>query len=57
MALDLILKGGRIIDPSQKLDQIADIGFRRRARGSARASRPTAGPTCATSPGTSWRLA
>src|SRR5215813_9123245 len=27
MALDLILKGGRIIDPSQKLDQIADIGF------------------------------
>src|ERR1700726_2007680 len=27
MALDLILKGGRIIDPSQRLDQVADIGF------------------------------
>jgi dihydroorotase len=27
MAFDLILKGGRIIDPSQKLDQIADIAF------------------------------
>ena len=27
MAFDLILKGGRIIDPSQRLDRIADIGF------------------------------
>jgi dihydroorotase len=27
MAFDLILKGGRIVDPSQKIDQIADIGF------------------------------
>jgi dihydroorotase len=27
MALDLILKGGRIIDPSQRLDAVADIGF------------------------------
>jgi dihydroorotase len=27
MAFDLILKGGRIVDPSQKLDRIADIGF------------------------------
>src|SRR6266700_399934 len=27
MAFDLILRGGRIIDPSQKLDQVADIGF------------------------------
>jgi dihydroorotase len=27
MAFDLILKGGRIIDPSQKIDQVADIGF------------------------------
>jgi dihydroorotase len=27
MAFDLILKGGRIIDPSQKLDQIANIAF------------------------------
>src|SRR6201987_1110950 len=27
MAFDLILKGGRIIDPSQKLDRVADIGF------------------------------
>jgi len=27
MAIDLILKGGRIIDPSQRLDTVADIGF------------------------------
>jgi dihydroorotase len=27
MALDLILKGGRVIDPSQRFDQVADIGF------------------------------
>ena len=27
MPFDLILKGGRIIDPSQKLDQVGDIGF------------------------------
>jgi dihydroorotase len=27
MAMDLILKGGRIIDPSQHLDAVADIGF------------------------------
>src|SRR6266853_6305641 len=27
MAIDLILKGGRIIDPSQHLDAVADIGF------------------------------
>jgi dihydroorotase len=27
MAFDLILKGGRIIDPSHSLDRIADIGF------------------------------
>jgi dihydroorotase len=27
MAFDLILKGGRIIDPSQNLDRTADIGF------------------------------
>jgi dihydroorotase len=27
MAFDLILKGGRIIDPSQSLERIADIGF------------------------------
>jgi dihydroorotase len=27
MVFDLILKGGRIIDPSQRLDRIADIGF------------------------------
>src|SRR5215510_15987432 len=28
MGFDLILKGGRVIDPSQKLDQVADIGFK-----------------------------
>jgi dihydroorotase len=27
MSFDLILKGGRIIDPSQHLDAVADIGF------------------------------
>src|SRR5438552_18552365 len=27
MAFDLILKGGRIIDPSQSVDHIADIAF------------------------------
>src|SRR6266581_9106439 len=27
MAFDLILKGGRIIDPSQKLDRVADVAF------------------------------
>jgi dihydroorotase len=27
MAIDLILKGGRIIDPSQHLDTVSDIGF------------------------------
>src|ERR1700733_13653068 len=27
MAFDLILKGGRIVDPSQKLDLVGDIGF------------------------------
>ena len=27
MAFDLILKGGRIIDPSQRLDQVGDVGF------------------------------
>jgi dihydroorotase len=27
VALDLILKGGRIIDPAQRLDTVADIGF------------------------------
>ena len=25
--MDLLLKGGRIIDPSQHLDAVADIGF------------------------------
>jgi dihydroorotase len=27
MTIDLILRGGRIIDPSQHLDTIMDIGF------------------------------
>ena len=27
MTYDLILRGGRVIDPSQKLDAIADIAF------------------------------
>src|SRR5262249_20767877 len=27
MTYDLILRGGRVIDPSQKLDEVIDIGF------------------------------
>jgi dihydroorotase len=27
MAFDLILRGGRVIDPSQKLDAVIDVGF------------------------------
>ena len=27
MPFDLILRGGRVIDPSQKLDAIADVAF------------------------------
>ena len=27
MPFDLILRGGRLIDPSQKLDAVADIAF------------------------------
>jgi dihydroorotase len=27
MAVDLILKGGRVVDPSQRLDDVTDIGF------------------------------
>ncbi|MBV9559765.1 MAG: amidohydrolase/deacetylase family metallohydrolase, partial [Bradyrhizobium sp.] len=27
MAFDLILRGGRVIDPSQKLDAVTDIAF------------------------------
>ena len=25
--MDLILRGGRVIDPSQKLDRVCDVGF------------------------------
>jgi dihydroorotase len=27
MAYDLIIRGGRVIDPSQKLDAVADVAF------------------------------
>jgi dihydroorotase len=27
MAVDLILKGGRVIDPSQRIDEVVDVGF------------------------------
>src|SRR5271157_5001755 len=27
MAFDLILRGGRVLDPSQNLDRITDVGF------------------------------
>jgi dihydroorotase len=27
MPFDLILRGGRVIDPSQKLDAVTDVGF------------------------------
>src|SRR5262249_19855181 len=45
MAFDLILKGGRIIDPSQKLDQIGDIAF---ARGKAAKIAPRLDPDAGT---------
>ena len=28
MSLDLVLRGGRVIDPSQGIDSIMDVGFR-----------------------------
>src|SRR5437667_4274086 len=28
MALDLVLRGGRVVDPSQGLDTLMDVGFR-----------------------------
>ena len=28
MSFDLILRGGRVIDPSQGLDAVSDVGFR-----------------------------
>ena len=28
MSLDLVLRGGRMIDPSQGIDSVMDIGFR-----------------------------
>ena len=27
MAFDLILKGGRVIDPSQNIDRVTDVAF------------------------------
>jgi dihydroorotase len=27
MPFDLVLRGGRVIDPSQKLDAVTDVGF------------------------------
>ena len=27
MAFDLILRGGRVVDPSQKLDAVTDVAF------------------------------
>ena len=27
MPFDLVLRGGRVIDPSQKLDAVADVAF------------------------------
>ena len=58
MGFDLILKGGRVIDPSQKLDQIADIAFKdgkvNRILTNLEAD---AAPTCATSRAASSRPA
>ena len=28
MSFDLVLRGGRVIDPSQGLDAVIDVGFR-----------------------------
>jgi len=58
MPIDLILRGGRVIDPSQKLDAVMDVAF---ADGkvvwSEASSRPIPGQMCATCPATLSRLA
>ncbi len=28
MSFDLVLRGGRVIDPSQGIDSVMDVGFR-----------------------------
>ena len=43
--MDLILKGGRVIDPSQGLDAIRDVGFAGGKVAAVAASLPTAGAT------------
>ena len=59
MSFDLILRGGRVIDPSQKLDAGVDVAF---AGGKVAAIGTEAQggrrqPTCATSPVSSSRPA
>jgi dihydroorotase len=48
VVFDLILKGGRIVDPSQRLDAITDIGF-----AAGRVAR--IGPRLVAAPGTDVR--
>jgi dihydroorotase len=48
MAFDLILRGGRVVDPSQRLDMVADVGF---AAGKA----ARVGPSLEAGPGTDVR--
>ena len=54
MPFDSILRGGRVIDPSQKLDAVTDVAF---AGGKVamvgRSSRPIPEPTCVTCRATS----
>jgi dihydroorotase len=54
MSYDLILRGGRVVDPSQKLDAVTDVAFAggKVARIGA-GLRPDAKPMSATYPATS----
>ena len=51
MPFDLILRGGRVVDPSQKLDAVTDVAFAggKVAAIGGRAQGGSVDPECATS--------
>jgi len=55
MPFDLILRGGRLIDPSQKLDTTTDVAFADGKPRSEASSRPVRGRIYATSQAISSR--
>ena len=57
MSYDLILRGGRVIDPSQKLDAVTDVAFAdgKVAAHRTRHCKPMPTPTFATCPAPSSR--